>query len=224
MRLSLRSVHLLSRSRTLLICFYFHCLQVIFLGSPWDVVSFQQGSNRCGRRSLMGQPVPGSVHIVQGSKGGPSKSSTDTVTDFQQRAGKDQMQTFVETLRLSAGPSNAASPPPPCFRQLQFGFLSKDTRTCDMYMDGTVLCSSCLSVRSESTALVNEFHADPPAWAAPPSHPSVVAARQDARRTETEARTRVSTDFCHERRFPLELTKVFFFLSRLSLGCPLSIM
>ena len=166
------------------------CLsQVIFFGSPWDIVSFQQGSSRCGRRSCNGQVVPGAVHIVQANGGLPP--STHPATDSQIRAGKLEMVAFVESLRVHAEtPSPNTSPP--CFRQVQYAFLRQDSRRCLGYTDGSLPCSSCVQVQTSQNATLSEFSTFVPDQQLPPLHPSVVSAQNDQRRIAQELDIRVS--------------------------------
>lgn len=165
--------------------------KVIFFGAPWDLVSFQQGSSRCGRRLFNGRPVPGSVQIVQSS--GPRQAPTSPDNDFQHRAGREQMLAFVEDLRRSSSPTLGRRPPdPPCFRKLLFSFLEGDSRTCSSYADATVLCSSCRQRLSRPNPVLPEFL---PLWGDQPKeipHPSVLSKRTHDERRAKVARVRVS--------------------------------
>ena len=167
-------------------------MKVIFFDTPWDIVSFQQGASRSGRRLYDGRIVPGAVHIVQGSNGRQTRK--EPLTNYQIRAGRDAMQAFVESLRLSAE-SPSSSKPPPCFRSVQYGFLCQDSRECLLYTDGSLPCSSCLSQQASVNTVLPEFWTPPRAIPPPPPHPSVVLDHRQGQQRALESEVRVRIFF-----------------------------
>ena len=170
--------------------------QVVFFGTPWDLVSFQQGASRCGRRTHNQQPIPGVVQIVQAR--GSRHVFKDPPTEFQKRAGREEMHAFVERHRLSALDPDRY-PDPPCFRQVQYTFLNNDARTCLAYADDTLPCASCVHVLGRTNPTMVEFIPPTKGNKLPPAHPSVCVEQSKKRRMAAESSARVSAAHpCHQ--------------------------